>query len=65
MSLIYEDLAQAEVALSRAVAKLNRYEGGRMPSGKLWLGVIGERKRSVSLLLKLRALQDKVKRYET
>lgn len=63
MSTILEDLEQADLALSRAVGKLNRTRGGRMPNGTLWIGELAEQRRAVSLLLKLQALKAKIARY--
>lgn len=61
MSKVFEDLEEAEAALTRAVGKLNRMTGGRMPNRTLWVGQMAEQRRAVSLLLKLRALTEKVK----
>lgn len=61
---IFEDLETAEAALTRAVAKLNHAKSGRMPNKTLWIGQIGEMKKAVSLLLKTRALKDKLKYHD-
>lgn len=61
MSKIFEDLEQAEAALTRAVGKLNRAPGGRMSNGTLWVGQTAEQRRAVSLLLKLQELTKRVR----
>lgn len=64
MLKIHEDLALAEEHIARAVAKLNKHHGGRMPNKTLWVGQIGEARKAVALLLKVRTLKDEIKRYD-
>lgn len=64
---IADELATAELHLSRAVAKIGALSGGgkRMPSGRLWLGVFADYKKCVKLMLAVRNLEHSVRKMET
>ncbi len=64
MSLISEDLKEAEEAMTRAMGKLLHHPGGRMPNGNLWVGQMKEVKQGMSLLLKLQNLRKRVEKLE-
>lgn len=68
MSDIHKHLELAEEQLSLALAKLLQVADGtgqRSPSGKLWVGVWGEVRKTASAMLKVKQLAAKIRHCET